>query len=117
MVGLICSYLQRFLSGVLACIQQEGHGNNWIYDNGPVPGPIKGAKSHYYNEWRWDSDADTSGDFVTGANVPEEDTEAGVDPSWNLVVANERVSVLSTSLSAPSPQHNSRNQHTGNFTQ
>jgi len=69
---------------------QEGHDNNWIYDNGPVPGPIKGAKSHYYNEWRWDSDPDTSGDFVTGANVPEEDTEAGVDPSWNLAVANER---------------------------
>lgn len=103
---MISSYLQQFLPvcGVLEHIQQEGHDNNWIYDNGPVSGPIKGAKSHYYNEWRWDSDADTSGDFVTGANVPEEDTEVGVDPSGNLVVANERVSA--SPPHCPLPHHN-----------
>ena len=63
---------------------QEGHGTDWIYDNGPVPGPIKGARSHYYNEFQWDSDPETSGDFVDGPNVPAEDLE-----NENFV-ANER---------------------------
>jgi len=54
---------------------QEGHGPDWIYQGGPPPGPIKGSRSHYYNEWKWDSDPETGGDFVAGSNVPEEDLQ------------------------------------------
>lgn len=56
-------------------MQQEGHNNDWIYQDGPAPGPIKGSRSHYYNQWKWDSDPEMGGDFVAGANVPEEDLE------------------------------------------
>jgi hypothetical protein len=69
----------------LACLQQEGHSNDWIYGGGPYPGPIKGGASHYYNEFRWDSDPETGGDFVAGENVPEDDLD-----NYNFV-ANERV--------------------------
>jgi hypothetical protein len=65
--------------------QQEGHGPDWIYQGGPPPGPIKGSRSHYYNEWKWDSDPETGGDFVAGSNVPEEDLQ-----NENFV-ANEQV--------------------------
>ena len=37
-------------------LQQEGHNNDWIYPDGPAPGPIKGSASHYYNQWKWDSE-------------------------------------------------------------
>lgn len=73
-------------------MQQEGHGNDWIYPGGPPPGPIKGSRSHYYNEFKWDSDSETGGDFAAGANVPEEDLD-----NENFV-ANERVSLSCPSL-------------------
>jgi len=63
---------------------QEGHNNDWIYPDGPAPGPIKGSASHYYNQWKWDSDPGMGGDFAAGPNVPEEDLE-----NENFV-ANER---------------------------
>jgi hypothetical protein len=44
------------------------------------------SSSHYYNEFKWDSDPETSGDFAAGTNVPEEDLD-----NENFV-ANERVS-------------------------
>jgi len=52
---------------------QEGHADNWILPLGSAPGPIKGARSHYYNEWQWDSDPSTGGDFASGKNVPVSD--------------------------------------------
>jgi hypothetical protein len=78
-------------------MQQEGHNNDWIYQDGPAPGPIKGSRSHYYNQWKWDSDPEMGGDFVAGANVPEEDLE-----NENFV-ANERVSCLNSWIAHHGP--------------
>jgi len=71
---------------VVCCVQQEGHGKDWIYTDGPDSGPLKGARSHYYNEFKWDSDRKTGGDFAAGSNVPEEDL---INENF---VANERAS-------------------------
>lgn len=61
------------IDGLALCAQQEGHADNWILPLGSAPGPIKGARSHYYNEWQWDSDPSTGGDFASGKNVPVSD--------------------------------------------
>lgn len=52
---------------------QEGHAPDWILPLGSASGPLKGPKSHYYNEWAWDSDPSTGGDFAAGDKVPVED--------------------------------------------
>ena len=73
------------VDGLALCEQQEGHADNWILPLGSAPGPLKGSRSHYYNEWQWDSDPSTGGDFVSGNNVPLTDIYG------ENFVANEQV--------------------------